>query len=322
MDTSELIKLWRVEKRNNTLGALPDGFYDDMLGSIRDIANPYEKKKMEEVFQELLFVRQHKMLMAVLRQLQGEDRPKDLCRTERGAYDKILAALMGMTSSEAPGASIEVQEVREVQEEAGSGEVPNDQKTLGDIDAGAEEVKEEEAGEKTEEKPEKPEETPGEAEEPGEAETLGEPPEDAEEEPGASEAREVGGEEKQVPGAAEAGEAVEEHEPAVEETPEETAKEPESPHEETPKEAGAEAPKAEEEPEGEEPKEAHKPEDEVFKEDSENKGDLTRVKFLKSLPAFVGQDLKTIGPFEEGEEIEVPRDVAEILIKNDAAEEM
>jgi len=45
------------------------------------------------------------------------------------------------------------------------------------------------------------------------------------------------------------------------------------------------------------------------------------VRFKDKVPKFVGKKLETYGPFEEGDEAELPRIIAKILINKDKAEE-
>ncbi|MFB1064930.1 hypothetical protein [Natrinema sp. H-ect4] len=44
------------------------------------------------------------------------------------------------------------------------------------------------------------------------------------------------------------------------------------------------------------------------------------VKILNETPEFRGTDLDVYGPFEEGDEVEVPKDNAEILVNRGNAE--
>lgn len=44
-----------------------------------------------------------------------------------------------------------------------------------------------------------------------------------------------------------------------------------------------------------------------------------KVEFLSPMPQFVGEDLKNYGPFEEKQTAELPKKVAEVLIKNGKA---
>ena len=64
-------------------------------------------------------------------------------------------------------------------------------------------------------------------------------------------------------------------------------------------------------------------EDEVENDDSkESKEGYTYVKIKSGVPEFMGTDLEAYGPFEAGEEIEVPDDNAEILINRGNAESL
>ncbi len=67
----------------------------------------------------------------------------------------------------------------------------------------------------------------------------------------------------------------------------------------------------------EEEDEAEESEDEDELEDEE---DEVVVKITSEVPEFMGTDLETYGPFEEGEEAEVPKENAEILINRGNAE--
>lgn len=47
-----------------------------------------------------------------------------------------------------------------------------------------------------------------------------------------------------------------------------------------------------------------------------------KVKILSEVPEFMGTDLESYGPFEEGEEVKIPDDNAEILVNRGNAEEL
>ena len=49
--------------------------------------------------------------------------------------------------------------------------------------------------------------------------------------------------------------------------------------------------------------------------------DYIKVEFDSSCPEFMGTDLESYGPFEEGDVAEIPADNAEILIGRGQAEE-
>jgi DNA replication initiation complex subunit (GINS family) len=79
----------------------------------------------------------------------------------------------------------------------------------------------------------------------------------------------------------------------------------------------------EEEPEedsGEEEQTESKTEE--SEETSEAEEGYTYVKIVSEVPEFMGTDLETYGPFEEGDEAEIPDDNAEILVNRGNAEEM
>ncbi len=60
----------------------------------------------------------------------------------------------------------------------------------------------------------------------------------------------------------------------------------------------------------------------VVEEDRGTSLNLVRVRILTDIPVFVGPDLKEYGPFRAGEEVPLPRQVAEILSKKGQAEVM
>jgi hypothetical protein len=49
--------------------------------------------------------------------------------------------------------------------------------------------------------------------------------------------------------------------------------------------------------------------------------DYVEVEFESSCPEFMGTDLESYGPFEEGDTAEIPEDNAEILVNRGQAEE-
>jgi len=57
------------------------------------------------------------------------------------------------------------------------------------------------------------------------------------------------------------------------------------------------------------------------KEQSAEEG-YEMVKIISDVPEFMGTDLESYGPFEEGEEVEIPEDNAEILVNRGNAEEI
>lgn len=50
--------------------------------------------------------------------------------------------------------------------------------------------------------------------------------------------------------------------------------------------------------------------------------DYTKVRFTSECPEFTGTDLESYGPFEEGDEAELPEDNAEIVVNRGTAEEI
>jgi DNA replication initiation complex subunit (GINS family) len=216
MNLSDLLKIWRVEKGTSELAKLPNNFYSDshaFLDSIK--TDPHESKKAQELYNEVVGMRQHKMLMGCLRHLRGGEKIGGMLKEESEVYEGIYTELKNMRLGVKKEVKVEEVETEEEVEETGS------QKTL---------KTEEESGGIAEEK--------------------------------------------------------------TEEEPEES------------KEAPVERGKKD-----------------VFKQKDENKGVRKRVKFLKPMPAFVGPNLETIGPFEEDQEVELAEGIAEILMKNDAVEE-
>jgi DNA replication initiation complex subunit (GINS family) len=245
VNISELLKLWRVEKGSSELAAMPGNFYSEAVKLTED-KNPYDAKKAKELYNNLVHMRQHKMLMACLRQLQGGHKPDNLLANEKEIYKEIYDLLLSVRAGKVD--VIEETSEEEPEEESEQGKLESEE-LKGGIEA-----------EETESE-EKQEETEGQ-------ETTGE-----------TETKDVAGEEK-------------------------------------PEDAETEQPEKEAESGQPETSQGDKP---VFKGETENKA-LKRVRFLKSMPAFVGPDLDSLGPFEEGQETELDEGVVEILLKNDAVE--
>ncbi len=290
MKLSEFLKLWRVEKNSPRLARMPPNFYMEARELINH-ENPYDAKKARGIYDDIVHMRQHKMLMACLRELQGGDRPENLLAGEVEAYKKIFSELRAMRSGD----------IQLVDEESLGGDEETPQETLPEA--------EEDAGEKDE----------------GSGEHSGGPVEGGTEEP-VGEAAEEGPEKGLEKGQDEASGKESKESEEGPEGAEEPAEEPEPEEAEEPAEEGEkeeDSGKKEEEGPGEETEEDKKPsdegEEEVFKEGTENKARL-RVRFLKSMPAFVGPDLESLGPFEEDQVTELDAEVAEILINNDAVE--
>ena len=54
----------------------------------------------------------------------------------------------------------------------------------------------------------------------------------------------------------------------------------------------------------------------------EHEGGMANIRIIKPIPAIMGVDSKQYGPFEEGQEVEIPRETAEILLGKEIAEEV
>ncbi|MFB6216093.1 MAG: hypothetical protein ABEJ72_03880 [Candidatus Aenigmatarchaeota archaeon] len=70
-----------------------------------------------------------------------------------------------------------------------------------------------------------------------------------------------------------------------------------------------------------EEEESEDEEDEVGESQSAEEGYVV-VKIISDVPEFMGTDLESYGPFDEGEEVEIPEDNAEILVNRGNAEEL
>jgi DNA replication initiation complex subunit (GINS family) len=66
----------------------------------------------------------------------------------------------------------------------------------------------------------------------------------------------------------------------------------------------------------------NEPEKEPEKKGKEAEEGYQVVKIISDVPEFMGTDLESYGPFEEGEEVEIPEDNAEILVNRGNAEEI
>jgi len=62
------------------------------------------------------------------------------------------------------------------------------------------------------------------------------------------------------------------------------------------------------------------PEVEDVEEEEDGDSDYEKVKIIAEVPEFMGTDLESYGPFEEGEKVEIPEDNAEILVNRGNAE--
>ena len=262
VNISELLKLWRVEKGASELAQMPPQFYSEAR-QLTNGGNPYEAKKAKNLYTDLVNMRQHKLLMACLREFSGSDKPENLLSIEKSAYLKIYNELSAMRA----GAVQVVDEVELVEEE------------------------------ETKDPEEEEQETIPEAEEKQEAEEEMSAPEEDIEIPKKEEATCELSEEGQLEcDVDEVSEELDGEFEEAEEEPEEASKEAETPKEET-----------------------KKPKGDVFIAETENKA-LKRVKFLRSMPAFVGPDLTSLGPFNEDQVVMLDDEIAEILLKNDAVE--
>jgi DNA replication initiation complex subunit (GINS family) len=252
MDISELLKLWRAEKSASQPAKMPPHFYNDSEALMHK-GDPYEAKKATDLYNDIVHMRQHKMLMGCLREISGNDGPENLLPPEKSAYKTIrseLAALRAGTHVEEAEEEVQVEEEsqEEVQEEAQD---------------------EEQSAQET---PEAPKAGHGAAKDSEGSEDVKMPAR-----------REALCEEKDGSLSCSVGDA----------------------DAQAPAEKPAEAAPLEKQ--------------EVFKAETENKA-LSRVRFLRNMPAFVGPDLSSLGPFEEGQVIELDDEIAEILLKNDAVE--
>ena len=52
----------------------------------------------------------------------------------------------------------------------------------------------------------------------------------------------------------------------------------------------------------------------------EPKPDMKKVRFIHPMPSFVWKDMKVYGPYDEGEEVEIFPEVAELLVRKGRAE--
>jgi len=234
MNLSDLLKLRRVEKSSTQLAQLLPHFYAEAQ-ALLITKDQYEAKKAKEVYDDIVFMRQHKILMGCLRHLQDGDMPINMLGSEKDAYNRIFSELQSLKT-------------------------------------GKMEVVEQEAPEPIDES----------------QETMPEAMEISESANGMLPSEET------VPKA----DAVESKRQVSKSTAKPTAKPAANPVAK-PGNAGQD----------------------VFKGETENKA-LRRVRFLRPMPAFVGPDLESIGPFDEDTVADLDGDVAEILLKNDAVELM
>lgn len=69
-----------------------------------------------------------------------------------------------------------------------------------------------------------------------------------------------------------------------------------------------------------EPESEPEPEPEEEKDDAED--GYEKVKITSEVPEFMGTDLESYGPFEEGEKVEIPEENADILVNRGSAEKV
>ncbi len=314
MNLSDFLKLWRVEKSSTQLAQMPPDLYSEARALIQS-GDAYESKKAATIYNDLIHMRQHKMLMGCLRELRGGNRPKNLLATEKAVYKRIFEELASMRSGDiqyvdetvikekkdngqeqltklqedVSGDDIGVPKLGDSSDEKPSGEGKESAKASGRAQAESEEKEEsveavsaeEPSGEQVPRKPEQEDVGQG-AEEPLAEKPGGGRP--AQSEPGRAEQT---GQEALEKKQGEQGEETDTKIPAGSNKAEAIAT------------ADANSP--------------------VFKGETENK-DRMRVRFVKSMPAFVGPDLETLGPFEEDQIVELDAKIAEILLNNDAVE--
>lgn len=276
MNISELLKLWRVEKGQPQLAKMPAGFYKEALALTKG-ANPYEAKKAKDVYNDIVSMRQHKIVMGCLRHMQGGDKPDNLLSDEKRVYDLIFVNLRSL----ADGVPIEMV--------AGP--------DLAKCEELAQEALPEPSVQQTHAPKKDPEEKTQSAYEASDEvlEYDSEPP------AGIPALSEVGKD-------AGLGQA-----DAVEQKDAKPDSGIHSRHAQKPKEDSCF--------DQQEKKSHAKGPKELFKEETENKG-LMRVRFLRPMPAFVGPDMGSIGPFDKDQIVELDVGIAEILLDNDAVEEL
>ncbi|MFB6199977.1 MAG: hypothetical protein ABEJ83_03795 [Candidatus Nanohaloarchaea archaeon] len=61
-------------------------------------------------------------------------------------------------------------------------------------------------------------------------------------------------------------------------------------------------------------------EEETEEQDEDQNDGFKKVEMVSDVPEFMGTDLESYGPFEEGEEAEIPEENAEILVNRGSAE--
>ena len=306
METSELISIWRAEKGNNILTAISNEFYPEALAFLASIRqNSFEYDKTKKIYEGVVGIRQHKMLMAVLREVDGKDRPENMTPIELENYVKILNALQSIRTGK------ESSETVCLTRDEGIKETDEGQEVLGNITTkegsseGTSALVEDKKSSATEEDTQKP---------------LTAEEDKKEDEGNNKKEDDMGDKKEDIPSEERAPIENKSHcfdSIDYKKTVTDEHKDTEdlnkvfNSSDDTPTEEVNENPKKEED----------ENEHEVFKQEAENKEDVIRVRFLKPMPAFVGPDLETLGPFEEEQVLEIVKEIAEILLKNDAVEE-
>ncbi len=252
MKLSEMLKIWKLEKASPELCSLPSGFYREARESFKE-DNSYEAAKMQEILDDVVAMRQHKMLMGCLREIRGGEHPANRLEEEERVYSQIYAELRKMRTGEGTNNGV-------------GGEIEGEKDKIGSPAMKVEDGNETEVAKKG-------------SKEGGETRDKEQKDETG---AGSEEAGIKEGENKE--------ERVEGEKPAS---------------------LGERA------PEGDKGKGGR--EKDVFKGKTENKA-LRRVRFLKPMPSFIDPNMQTLGPFEEGQEVELDEKVVGILLKNNAVE--
>ncbi len=125
MNLSDLLKLWRVEKGAADLAKMPPQFYNEAR-ELLEGNDKYEVEKARGIYNDLVYMRQHKMLMGSLRQMRGGDKPENLLSVEKETYTRIYAKLVIMRDGR----------VEAIEPETVPAETDNGQETLGETETG------------------------------------------------------------------------------------------------------------------------------------------------------------------------------------------
>lgn len=307
MDISELLKLWRMEKSASQLAKMPANFYSAAIALTKQ-QNPFEAKKAHEMYLDIVHMRQHKMLMACIRELRGAERAENLVGAEKIAYKKIyeeLKALQEGRVSDEPGAELPMyagdsDKTQEYMAETSVESAPEGHGTPQDKEGGSDAGLSEE----------------GALQEPQTAfdDNISTASEDIISEEMESQAgKESGIAESSSKGGARGNGAVD----SVSEDAAEAEPDAASDKDQNISDSSRHV-MEEKRPKEETPCEKKSTKD-VFKGKTENKA-IVRVRFIKPMPAFVGPELNSLGPFEEGQEVGLDKTIVDILLNNDAVE--